>query len=284
MTTRKSLNGPLLMVLLIASVANEHQAYGEVLTLTIRPHVTRVVFGDPVCVEVSILTNSQEPMPRPDGNAVEFVIRDPNDAADVTIKPLMQVAEPSQTKTVTFEPDKPGKFYFYVFLPGLKEREASFWQKALANGGVMLVCTYRDGDNVQHRANTRVQFVPRDAEEMRALDRWQRLTLQPEEMGPSTGDFGIDFTRPLSRTQTAGIASQIKTGELADLLRLTIRLQDIYAKPASMREAGNRELVEWLQKQPDIMGQTLLRKCRTVAALHQMSSTVKALDAARMGP
>jgi hypothetical protein len=60
---------------------------------------------------------------------------------------------------------------------------------------------------------------------------------------------------------------------------MTVRLQNLYAKPASMRDGGNRELIEWLSNQPDVMSQTLARKVKSVAELHLLSSTASAIDA-----
>jgi len=54
-------------------------------------------------------------------------------------------------------------------------------------------------------------------------------------------------------------------------------LRDLYDSAEQAREGGNRELVEWLRKQPDVKREVLLRELRSLAAGYNMTSTFKAL-------
>jgi hypothetical protein len=76
----------------------------------------------------------------------------------------------------------------------------------------------------------------------------------------------------------------VKSGELGDLLRLTICLQDICATPPDDRDAGNRALVEWLNQQPEIKRRALAYELRSICGSYHMTSTAKAWEAITDAP
>jgi hypothetical protein len=119
----------------------------------------------------------------------------------------------------------------------------------------------------------------RDPEELRILNRWAWLYQSNHVEGPETAFFGLSLGA-LERRQMQNLLSQLQPGELADLLALTIRLQDLYHGTPEFRTTGNRELVEWLQAQPEIKREVLLRESLSCAQSHQrLSSTETALEA-----
>jgi hypothetical protein len=168
-----------------------------------------------------------------------------------------------------------------VFLPSVADLADPFWEPVVQGGRISLTASYHDGDKKLSwtRLGAWAHVAPRDAAELRVLERLSAAKVRPEpEAGPSASDFGILPRQPLTRRQTAELAEQIETGELADLLRIVIRLQKLHDTPAAERDAGNRELVRWLSIQPEVMGKALASKIQSVAAMHGMSSTATAVE------
>jgi hypothetical protein len=96
--------------------------------------------------------------------------------------------------------------------------------------------------------------------------------------GPLGSDFGLRFLEPLVRQQVLQALETFKKGELADLLQLTLQMQDLYALPEPERGTGNQKLASWLQKQPEIKRQALIMQTRMIAEGYNMSSTQQALQ------
>jgi hypothetical protein len=257
------------------------------LELIVRPQIGRVVCGDPLYLEVTFINRSEAtitgPIPHPDLNTIDIFLRDLNAPDSVPRRKQAAYGARADGKTVDFEPGKPVTFYWYVFLPGVGQFDDAFWAPIRGGGKISIIATYREGEVELGwtRKAEFIQVVPRDGTEMHALERIaRRQDLVNADMpsdGPCPSDFGLVFLRNAKRNETETFASQIKTGELADMLQLSIRLQDIHAIPPSERESTNRLLVEWLEKQPDIMRATLIQQIRSIAERHGLLSTAKAL-------
>jgi hypothetical protein len=272
------------LLLLFVILAATNRAAAADLEVTIHPHAERVVFGDPLYLEVTIVNNGDAPvtgpMPHPDLNTLALRLLISNIGSDEWIV-LPSFGPAPQAKTMVFEPGQPRTFYWYVFLPKLSDLADPFWQPLYEGGRVVITANYHDGDKKLGwtTKGTWVRIAPRDAAEARTLERLNAANRHSErEAGPSASDFGILPRQPLSRRQTAELAEQIQTGELADLLRIVIRLQKLYDTPAAERDADNRKLIEWLSIQPEVMGKALASKIQSVAMAHGMSSTATAVE------
>jgi hypothetical protein len=62
-----------------------------------------------------------------------------------------------------------------------------------------------------------------------------------------------------TRREATEVASQLKGGELADLLKLTCRFQEMQ-RLAETREAESKHILEWVRTQPDIKRQYLANR------------------------
>ncbi len=270
-------------MLCILALSPSNIANASDLEISIRPHVRRIVFGDPLYVEVTFLNRGDMiltgPLPRPDTNAFVFRVRDPNTDSPAILQ--AGIGEHVETaKTVQFEPGKPVKFYWYLFIPDLQGFDDPAWHALRRGQQITIAGQYRVGPvSVAHSRAEYVYVDARDNAEMRALERWTKTEPMGDSKAPGPGDFGMQFQGPLSRQQTSELAERIKSGELADLLRLTIRLQDLYAAPAESREAGFRSLDEWLSRHPDVMRETLTNHVRMILETYGMSLTLPAKSA-----
>jgi hypothetical protein len=104
------------------------------------------------------------------------------------------------------------------------------------------------------------------------------------QRGPTGADFGLHFLQPLIRDQVLQGARTFKKGEIADLLQLTLQMQDLYALRDEDREAGNHKLIAWLSSQPHIKRQALTIQARDIAGGNNMPSTQQALEEAISDP
>src|SRR5439155_27267302 len=89
------------------------------------------------------------------------------------------------------------------------------------------------------------------------------------------GDFGVALYGIRTRKETADVASLIKSGELAGLLQLTLRLQKCYHE-AESRESESTALVEWIRAQPNIKREVLAKH---VGGTYQAILTSTAISA-----
>ncbi len=273
------------LLLCLAALLPSNLTRAADLEVSIRPHVRRIFFGDPLYVQVSIVNRSERvvtgPTPRLDGTNFVFYVYDPNKDSPDSPVPQVAVGGPvSVAKTVQFEPGKPMHFNCYLFLPDLLGFDEPFYKPFRRGENVGVQGQYRYGpvQVASSRAET-VRIDGRDQDEMCLLERWAKAEPLGDGKGPGPRDFGMQFQGPLSRQQVSELADRIKTGELADLLRLTIQLQDLYAAPPESREAGHRSLDEWLSKHPDVMRETLREHVRTILETYSMSPPMDAKGA-----
>jgi hypothetical protein len=256
--------------------------------LSLLPQSKRIVYGDPLYLELTLInrTEADVVLPTPSAASGSIVLRlfaidvkglDESDSRRVV--PGIG-GSAAGVKTITLEPGKPAYFYFYVLLPEFAEAEDKFWTALRKGGSLRIALEYRDGETGLGRTQLEsFSLTPRDADELRALERSARPGKKPAGKGPNPGDFGLESFAALDKNETAALADAVQTGELADLMRLTFRLQELYELPDEARGPGNQTLARWLSLQPDIMSATLRQQVRRVAKAHGMQSTVAAMDA-----
>ncbi len=272
MSTLLRLLPPLFVIILIG------RADACDLEITVRAHARSVIFGDPLYIEVKIVNRGASVVSAvPEyyhGDRFAFRIRDPQTGLQI-VRHGHGTPAPNQ-----FQPGEIVTFYQYVFLPGLHDPNRNDFWKSIRNGqSIQLWGSYplspkmavsSDGQDITVNA--------RADEELRTLQRWAWAEIERSGKGPVPSDFGLHLLRPLDHTQTLQLASQIQPGEIADLLFVTMRLQELYATPPESRAAGDKTLVEWLRNQPDIKREALIKETRNLTESYNMPTTMKALQ------
>jgi hypothetical protein len=154
-----------------------------------------------------------------------------------------------------------------------------FWPPIQKKGRRLeITAVYRPRSGVELLSEPREVFVePRDPKELRFLRQVGKIDIPAAHKSePAVGPFGDWMNSDWIRA----VAPQVKPGELKDLLDLKLILKDIYAAAPKARAEGNRALLAWLRKRPDVKREALVAVVRGDAAHFKMSSTVEALDAA----
>ena len=103
-----------------------------------------------------------------------------------------------------------------------------------------------------------IRMIPRPGDELAILERWSRNSQRFGDTVIWPSDVGVALYGVRTRKETAEVASQVKSGELAGLLELTLRLQKLRHE-ADSRETESKGLVEWIREQPDIKRQILAK-------------------------
>jgi hypothetical protein len=257
------------------------------LEIAIRTHATEITFGDPLYVEVTIVNRGEEIISAlPPSTAFDYLRFE---IWDTERNLVLRIGEGGGglvggVTPVQYQPGKPVKRYMACLIPSLERIDRSFWS---ANRGHLLIhAVYRIsgkrfGDTKVELRSPGCDLVvhSRDPAETRFLERWawaedfRRMT-----KGPNAGDLGLPQLDAVNPEQTARVASGLQPGEIADLLDLTIRMQNLYHGPPVVPAESNRELVEWLSKMPDIKRQALAKEAHDIASEYQkLSSTSDAL-------
>jgi hypothetical protein len=278
----------------MANLVVSEPVAGFDLEITIRPHSSRVVFGDPLYVEMTFTNRGRTEIeiptlsPRSNSERFDFGFRIYNPEARL----LIHEGNGAQGKPREFGDDPmklaPGeavRHYWIVFLPKLQDFKSTFWSPLRDRGKVMIRSVYILGESRDLALlgdPHEIVVDARDEMEMQALTKWAKIGDDGVAKGPSPADLGIAFGRPLNRLETADVAAEVR-GELADLLRLSLRLQELYAMAPEAEEAACAELIEWLRKQPDIKRQTFLQAARRIAEAYEprMFVTADALKQAQ---
>jgi len=249
------------------------------LELKVRPHAREVVFGDPLYFEVTIINRGggvvTAPPPSLDLRTFDFRIHDHETELEMT---SLIGGGFSGGDDVKYEPGQPKKHYWTVFMPTLGRIDHPFWKPVRDGRQLFASGKYplRSGFSVSSNGE-QVYVASRDDEELRVLKHWSTIKVTDYEDVPHVASFGLRV-KALNRRQTLELASKIKTREIADLLQLTIQLQNLHHAAPDSREPGNRALVEWLKAQPEIKRQALSAEVRSLAESHRMDSTVRAVQ------
>ncbi len=248
--------------------------------VSLRAHSRSVSVGDPVYIEVRFVNTGEKaitaPQPHLDLNTFQFRLLNPKTYI-FTYSVSGGGGFIGDPGTVTYQPNQPKTHYWYIFLPVTAQRTQAFWMPYRRGGMLTIFGGYRIGRNLTLSSMNvlDVGILRRPAQEMQALEHWVNLDVEDSVPGPIVDDYGLRVLRRLSRQRLAEFASQVRTGEIADLLQLTLQMQDLYAEKDEDRKAGNERLIEWLKKQPDIKRQALTIQTRGIAGSYNMPSTLQ---------
>ncbi len=267
----------LLLAVMLFAQGNEVRASD--LELSIRTHAREVTFGDPLYVEVTIVNRGKEAvsaLPTYHSDRFRFEIRN----ADTHLV-MWKIDAEGERSPLEFAPGKPNTFHQFLFVPGARLFNHPFWAPNRQREEFYYICgVYRlndAGDELRSKWQDLLVHARNDAE-LRSLERWAWAEVQTSGKEPAPNHFGLHFLRPLGHRQTLQIASQIQPGEIANVLEVTMRLQELYATPPELRAAGDDTLIEWLRKQPEIKRQALTKKTRNLTESYNMPSTMNAIQ------
>jgi hypothetical protein len=248
--------------------------------LTLRHHSNYLTFGDPLYVESVLVNGGDEavwaPRPNTDLNTFHFEFQDAKfELITRTYGGALGIVKP-----VLYEPGKRVTSYWQVYLPRQSQSESHFWSLVRRQQTVYVAAGFT---KVEGKASAgvlvrsgweEVRLEPRKAEELRILNQFHDDKSEYKENLPIPKHFGLPWNLD-SHEKTMTAAKEMPDGEIADLLDLTLQLQELHASPDDAREAGNRALVDWLKKQPDIKRQYLTQQVWEVASACHMKSTAK---------
>jgi hypothetical protein len=267
-------------ILVIIAFSNWRCIYASDLELTIRPHTRKVVFGDPLYLEATIINHGEAvitaPFPSLSLRNFDFRIYDRKTELEMT---SLVGGGFGAGDDVKYEPAKAQKHYWIIFMPPLVHMNHPFW-KPMQDGREILVWgKYSLGSGLSLSSKGEDVYVARrEPEELEIFEHWSRIKVTDYEDVPHVASFGLQV-KAVNHRHTLELASKFKTGEIADLLQLTIQLQNLHTSPPDSREPANRALVEWLKAQPEIKRQALTAKVRSLAESHRMHSTMEAVQA-----
>jgi len=278
------------VVVAIASVATKPSAC-EIcdLELTMRVHSDRIVFGDPLYVEVAVVNRGEHPVSLPPPDLVfgtlsflvsdvtgSFSCRTPVGSGVVGLLGV-RLLKPRQRLTL----------YCSFAMPKFEDfDEPLFWKPLQRGGSVVVRAEYmpwfwqalreeagavrpeEDGTKrqVNHwklflSAGQYVRLEPRPQSELRVMRAWKKKRFpreayrQPRGLILSGWPLGPELPGAIpNRFGLENFARQAKlSGELGDWLQVHRLLQDVYSAEPAAREEANRRLVEWLTKEPDFI-------------------------------
>lgn len=253
---------------------------GSDFELTIRSHSDRITFGDPLFIEVTLVNRGTKSQTAPAASMLAATLGlKVYDANTRLSMPLGETGGAWGNSQARYEPNQHIKHYWYVFLPGLRGFEHPFWKPIYSKGqSVLIRGAYWPSQKLSVMSNTiDVHVETREDEEMRSLEYWSKGDTRGFGKGPIPNDLGLQFKSGLGRQQTEELSKKIPSGEIHDLLLLSMHLRDIYDTSADSRDAKDKGLVEWLQKLPDIKRQCLIQEVRDVAENHGLKSTAEAV-------
>jgi hypothetical protein len=264
------------------------------LEVTVRHHARRITCGDPVYLEVTIANRGKAPIlalpATSDLATFRFELRDEN--SGLVLWQNGAGHAPEGTPFITYEPGQPVAQYFQLFLPPLGRSNDPFWKPVCQRGEVLVAGVYRikagkGGAGVEVRSGWQpVNLDEPEDDPFAVFARYANDKSEPSEKGPVPADFGLSSRGIYNRSRTAEVAAAVTSPELADLLGLTMRMQQLYALPDAERGPKNAALRGWLEGLPDIKRQYLTRRTHEVALGYKMRSTAETLAelVEEMGP
>lgn len=271
-----------LLVILLATHAETAESD---LKIVIRANSQRTIFGDPIYFEVQFINEGHATIegPAPDllFNTFGFSLYDPETRLERRIGggPGLK----GGLGKMTVQPsDGIQKRFFTFFLPPLSLGNDVFWKGIRDGGRLFIRGRYELRENVTITSNVeQVDIYPRPAEELEWLEAWagrDKDVMRHPAFGPER--FGLEFRVLLARAHVLEIAEQLKPGEIADLLKLTSMLQEIYDTPYEKQGPLNAALVNELRIQVNFKREVLIQTAREIASgFANMRSTVEAIDA-----
>lgn len=280
------MNAISLFLLPLAVLSTDERVAACDLQITVRPHRKDVVFGDPLYVEVTIVNRAKEPVsslrPCLDFNTFWFTVSSLDRELSYSTAHdrgggLMGGLEP-----IVFEPGKERRYYFCLFLPIFHRFNHPFWKPYRQGGHVVISGVYPLRSRVTLlTSGFTITVDARDEDKIAALQYWHKREGKREDYkkGPTPADFHLPVHIANRKELEEFAVHTSLQGELRDLVDLSLRFRDLYELPPESREAGNRKLVAWLRKQPDVKRQVLARELRSLAEAYNMRSTAGALEA-----
>jgi hypothetical protein len=266
MSTRVSLViiAPFLLLVRASAAAEPTHSPIENLAIGLRSFPDKVVYGDPLFIELNIENRGTETIRVPlacDGN-VEFQATDEEFSVTIDCSSVRVGAADVDFELADYEPGEKRKFLFQVFLPKPHQLAHPFWRGIENRGGVRVYCRFLIG-RVALKSNLAwATITARDQQELHDLERWSRLDTRRQKVGDSkifpftVGIVGLLDVR--TKEDMKEIATAVNSGELGGLLNLAVRLQELESD--ANKEPGSQALLAWVKEQPDIKRQWLANR------------------------
>jgi hypothetical protein len=166
-----------------------------------------------------------------------------------------------------FEPGRPRSYYFTLMFPRHLQYNHIFWKRFQDAGDELIVQAIyapkwldpeppKDiplANGTIRRIGQYVHIEPRPKRQIDRLRFWAEREVGPGsyQKGPDFGDFYLPLGVANRKEMDVFAFDTLLDGELGTLVALSIKFRDIYELPPESREAANRELVEWLKKEPE---------------------------------
>ncbi len=295
--------------------------------VTFLPHTDRLVFGDPLYVQVTLTNHGGKPVagPRPDLSfgSLAFTISDAY--GHLAYRTIAGAGLQGGLEMLVFEPGKPVTYYFTLMLPRYRLYDDVFWKRYREGAIVTVQVVYRpikgkilvaeppkDVPVIETTpwlpimsAPQVVHIEPRPNWQIQGMRFWAERKIDPDnyKKGPFPADFHLPVHVANREEMTSFEFATLLDGELGGLVSLSLMFRDIYELPPESREPANRDLVDWLKKEPEwkragefymipgpggglervrlrpeVKRKTLAHKVRATARNYNMRSTAKAME------
>jgi len=262
------MNIPRLALIAVAVLGLGKLGHGCNLDLSLRAHSSVIVAGDPLFVEVTLTDRREDPFSAaflvPQRNlwsarlSVIFSFLGPG--GNFEFRETYRVAPEEWEGPEVVEPGQSVRYYCCLAVPPLAQWKDAFWREAGLAGGVELTAAYQVASSPGSTATItskvwHLGLKARPDSELAALALWhQRATRgQVPLRGPTPVDFGL----PLQIADPKELAEFVRrirfSGELGDVLALSLRLRELFDLPPPARDEGNRQLLDYLRKKPDFV-------------------------------
>jgi hypothetical protein len=249
-------------LLLVLLVTGNSSSLAHTLDISIRAHSMKVMFGDPIFLEVTIVNKGNDAVlaTNPDIYAGSCAFSAQELKTNLRINcsgPEAGSAVVGDPKQIEYLPGVPMKQGWTIFAPYTSEVGNHFWTAAQDNRKVQIWFELALEKKVSLRSDPiTVQLQPRDKEEFKAIEKWTPWDKQRGDTNICPINLGVHLNAVNTKQEAKDVASEIKSGELGELLRLIVQLQELADSP-DKQETGAAVLIGWLKSQPDIKRQLM---------------------------
>lgn len=269
----------LLYVLPLAFEPTQALACG--LALTMRAHSDRVVFGDPLYVEVAVVNRSEKPISvlRPDLMFATVSFRIAEATGLLSCRTPVGSGACGAMAPVLLKPRQRLTLFCSVAMPQYADfDEPLFWRPLQDGGSVLIQAEYTPYADAQHAkpfvspghydyrrrlvsAPHYVRLEPRPRREVAVLRSWEKKQFPWSAYKHHGHLLGTGFLSGVqlpglipNRFELANFAREAAlSGELGEWVRVWQLLHEAYWAHPAAREEANQKLLAWLKREPDFI-------------------------------
>ncbi len=236
------------------------------LELSLRTHSKVILWGDPLYVEVTLSDRTADPFSpaflvpqrRLWAARLSLTFSFVGRSGTFEFRQTYRLDPEEWDGPEVAEPGQSVRYYCCLLVPPPARWNDAFWREAVVTGGVHLAVAYQaagaSGSTVLLTSQRwPVVLEARPDAELAALAFWHREGTggQVPEPGPTPADFGL----PLQVVNGGDLGDRVRqvrfSGELRDVLAVSVQLRELFKLPAQARDQGNRRLLDYLRAKPD---------------------------------